>query len=141
MQAYLISRCKPGGGLRIREACSIGVRQAQQLVLAPGAAGEGDTERIVGRVLAVDPRDEAAGHHDAGIARLGGDRSAHAAGEQHGVELVLVHVGVHAARLGGEQVHGAGRLVLALAEIAVGDVGGEEQVLAEAQRLVRRSPR
>ena len=112
-----------------------GVGQTQELVLAPGTAREGDAERIVGRVLAVDSRDEASRHHDAGIARLGGDRGARAAGEQHGVELMLVHVGVHATRLGGEQVHGTRRFVLALTQIALGEVGGEEQVLAETQRL------
>src|SRR3954453_20104929 len=64
-------------------ACLLeGIRQTQQLVLAPGAPCEGDAERIIRRVFAVErSRDEAAGHHDAGIARLGGDRRASCAWE------------------------------------------------------------
>jgi hypothetical protein len=58
------------------------------------------------------------------------------AGEDHGVELVLGHVGVHAALLGGQEVHGARRLIFKLAQIALGRLGGEEEVLAEAQRLL-----
>src|SRR5437870_397263 len=57
-----------------------GVGQAQQHRLAPGAAGEGDAERVVRGVnrpsAVVRARDEAGRHLDARIARLGGDRRA-----------------------------------------------------------------
>src|SRR5437588_13122725 len=68
-----------------------GVGEPQELALAPGPAGEGEAERIVGRLLAVEARDEARRHLHAGIARLGGDRGAGGAGEDHRVELVLAH--------------------------------------------------
>src|SRR5579883_3575924 len=58
----------------------VGVGEPQQLVFAPGAAGEGEAERIVRRILVAGARDEAGRHLHAGIARLGRNRGARDAG-------------------------------------------------------------
>ena len=110
-----------------------GVGEAQQCGLAPGAAGEGGAQRVVGRLLVVEAGNEPGRHLDARIAGLGGDRGAGPAGEQHRVEFVPVHIGVEPLLLGRAQIHRAGRFVFELAEVAAGCLGGEEDVLAEAQ--------
>src|SRR6185437_12233289 len=48
----------------------VGIGQPQELVLAPGAAGEGEAERIVRRVLVAHARDHAGRHLHTGITRL-----------------------------------------------------------------------
>src|SRR5207244_12526549 len=47
-----------------------GVGEAQQGGLAPGAAGKGGTERVVGRLLVVEAGNEPGRHLDARIAGL-----------------------------------------------------------------------
>ena len=62
--------------------------------------------------------------------------AAETAGEQHGVELVAVHVGVEPKRARRENVHLPRRKILHLAHVAARRIRREEDVLAETQREV-----
>src|SRR5262245_35597834 len=74
-----------------------GIGQSQELGFAPGPTGEGQSQRKVWRVPAIDPTNEATWHLDAGIASLGGNRRSRHPRKDHGIELVLVHVGIDPA--------------------------------------------
>ena len=109
-----------------------GIGEAQQHRLAPGAAGKGRSERIFGAPVA-RAGDHSGRHLHAGIAGLGRDGGAVAAGKQDGIELVAVQIGIEPERAGGKDVHLPRRDVFDLAEIAPRRLRGDEDVLAEAQ--------
>ena len=103
----------------------IGSLQARPVKVAPnGQAGR------------ADPADEPGRHLDARIAGLCGDRGPGGAGEQHRVEPVPVHIRVEPQGSAGAQIGGAGGAVFKLRQIARRCLGGEKDVLTEAQRPV-----